>query len=131
MEIRNRSVDGATQGHTQDILEHFKAMFASSRGQNSVRRSSNVGYAEEDMRLEMRQAAENAALFIQALVYGCDVLREQDIPVPSTERLNNLLREERTGYVSPKPASRGTRLRRLRRHWREASSSTSDGTDAI
>lgn len=59
----------ATDARRQDILETFKRRFAQAAGKASSN-SSNESWAESDLRQFMRGAAENAALFVEALYDG-------------------------------------------------------------
>jgi hypothetical protein len=89
----------ATQGELQDVLEHFKGYFCRAVGSAHVQ-SSNAGWAETDLRLYMEQAAENAPLFIEAMVEACRNAKElgNDFYAPDTSALNLLLARNNIGY---------------------------------
>jgi len=82
----------ATQGDLQDVLEHFKGYFCRAVGSAHVQ-SSNVSWAETDLRLYMEQAAENAPLFIEAMVEACRYAAGlgEDFYAPDTSAINLLL----------------------------------------
>ena len=89
----------ATQGDLQDVLEHYKGYFCRALGTAHVQ-SSNVGWAETDLRTYMEQAAENAPLFIEAMVEACrTALRLGDnFYAPDSRAINILLAKHDVGY---------------------------------
>ena len=89
----------ATQGDRQDVLEHFKGYFCDAVGTTHVR-SSSVSWAETDLRNYMRQAAENAPLFIEAFFDACEAFRRQnpDYFVPDAAIINRVLSKHGIGY---------------------------------
>lgn len=85
----------AAQGKVQDILEDFKYRFSGG----STHRSSTASWAESDLYSDMKRAAENAPVFIEAFVNGCADVKEQGCEVPSLDRINRTLAYHRTGYT--------------------------------
>lgn len=83
----------------QGVLELFKRDFAASIGQ-TANRSSSVEWAISDLESSMRDAADNAALFIQAFCKGCESLRlaDVDLPVPTADRINRILAKHGAGF---------------------------------
>lgn len=94
----------ASQGDRQDIIEHFKRFFAKAAGITSGR-SSNLSWAESDLRDHMNRAAENAPLFIEAFVDACESLQQRfpDFGVPDVNRINRILAEKSSGYQIEPP----------------------------
>ncbi len=92
------------QGDRQAGLEHFKARFASASGA-SYSRSSNAGWAEEDLRRYAVDAAVNAPRFIEALYDSCDSYSnvDPDSWTPELDILNGILAKHRIGYVIRPP----------------------------
>jgi hypothetical protein len=84
----------ATQGDLQDVLEHFKGYFCRAVGEAHVQ-SSNVSWSETDLRTYMEQAAENAPLFIEAIVEACKYAAGlgEDFYAPDTSAINLLLNQ--------------------------------------
>ncbi len=89
----------ATQGNLQDVLEHFKGYFCNAVGTAHVQ-SSNASWAETDLRSYMEQAAENAPLFIEAMVEACNAAPGlgDDFYAPDTSAINMLLAKHDVGY---------------------------------
>ena len=89
----------ATQGDLQDVLEHFKGYFCRAVGTAHVH-SSNVSWAETDLRGYMEQAAENAPLFIEAMVGACRSAPGlgDDFYAPDSTAINVLLAKHGIGY---------------------------------
>jgi hypothetical protein len=89
----------ANQGDQQAILEHFKAYFAGAAGTTSSW-SSNASWAESDLDRYMREAAENAPLFIEAFYDACMSLQKKypEFAVPDVSRMNRVLAEQAAGY---------------------------------
>jgi hypothetical protein len=87
----------ATQGDRQEILEHFKAYFASAAG-TTASWSSSASWAETDLQTYMSQAGENAPLFIEAFYDACETLRGKDVAVPDVSLMNRVLAKHKSGY---------------------------------
>lgn len=89
----------ATQGDRQTILEHFKSYFGDAAGTTTTW-SSSASWAETDLYSYMRQAAENAPLFIEAFYDACETLGKNhpDVAVPDVSRINRVLSETQAGY---------------------------------
>ncbi len=89
----------ANQGDRKAILEHFKAYFAGAAGITAYS-SSSVSWAESDLESYMRQAAENAPLFIEAFYDACEGLAKNhpDFGTPDVARINRVLFEHQAGY---------------------------------
>lgn len=83
----------ASQGDRKDILEHFKEYFAGAAGA-SYSRSSTASWSETDLHIQMRAAAGNAALFIDAFYTACEKLHDDAIEVPGVRAINKLLKKE-------------------------------------
>jgi hypothetical protein len=79
----------AAQGDRRELLEHFKTYFANAAGLTS-NWSSNVSWAETDLDNYMRQATENAPLFIEAFYDACEALRPA-IVAPDVAMMNRVL----------------------------------------
>ena len=89
----------ATQGDRQEILEHFKGYFCEAAGTTHVW-SSNASWAETDLWRYMREAAQNAPLFIEALYDACESFGASDKNhfAPDARMLNAVLAKHRVGY---------------------------------
>ncbi len=89
----------ATQGDRQTILEHFKSYFGNAAG-TTASWSSSESWSETDLDSYMRQAAENAPLFIEAFYDACEALRKNHpgLAVPDVSRINRVLLENGGGY---------------------------------
>ena len=89
----------ATQGDTQEVLEHFKGYFCAAAGTTHVR-SSSASWAETDLRSYMEQAASNAPLFIEAMVEACTRVSRlgEHFYAPDVTAINALLAEHQIGY---------------------------------
>ncbi|MBN3816846.1 hypothetical protein G3N57_09595 [Paraburkholderia sp. Se-20369] len=92
----------AAQADTQTIYELFKRRFAQASGRTSTR-SSNQSWAESDLRSYMGHAADNAALFVEALHDSmCDVERlHPDVGLPPWPYVNRVLAP--SGYAIDPP----------------------------
>lgn len=80
----------ATNARRQDVLETFKRRFAQAAGKASST-SSNESWAESDLRQYMRDAAENAALFVEALHDGLTDISHTGAVVPPWTYVNTVL----------------------------------------
>lgn len=80
----------ATTASRQDVLEAFKRRFAHAAGKASSS-SSSESWAESDLRQYMRDAAENAALFVEALYDGLADLSVSHAVVPPWPYVNSVL----------------------------------------
>jgi len=91
----------AIQGSRQDLYELFKRCFAPAAGRGESR-SSNEGWAASDLRSSMESAAENAALFIEALHDGLEeISRRQSSGSPPWAYVNGVLAP--SGYAIEPP----------------------------
>jgi hypothetical protein len=88
----------STQGDRWDILEHFKGAFCGAVGSTHVR-SSNESWAESDLDSYMRDAGQNAPLFLEAFYDGCQALADSDgFYVPPVTMINSVCRKHDIGY---------------------------------
>lgn len=89
----------ATQGSRQGLLEHFKSQFAAAAGASHVR-SSNEQWAASDLERNMKDAADNAPMFIEAFYDACASLarRQPDWWVPDETLINTVLLKHNVGY---------------------------------
>lgn len=82
----------AAQGDRQSIFEHFKGYFCGSIGAAHYR-STSESWAYTDLQRYMEEAANNAALFIEAFYDACETLKMQGrYELPDVHFLNELLR---------------------------------------
>lgn len=79
----------AAQGDRKDIIEGYKSYFANAAGVRDVS-SSDVGWAETDLRNLMDQAGANAPMFIEAFFDAGEALRDR-YAVPETDVINEVL----------------------------------------
>ncbi|MET4296566.1 hypothetical protein ABIB06_007361 [Bradyrhizobium sp. LB8.2] len=90
-------------GNRQTIIEHYKRYFADAAGR-PAHQSSSLSWAESDLDDYMLEAAENAALFIEAFFDAGQALRNQhpELVVPDVAAINHVLSSHDAGYeVSP------------------------------
>ncbi len=89
----------ATQGSRQGVLEHFKGHFCAAIGTTHVR-SSSESWAETDLTNFMRNAADNAPLFIEAFFDACEALRNRcpEWFIPDQAMINSVLTKHDIGY---------------------------------
>jgi len=89
----------AAQADRKSILEYFKSYFANAAGLTYYR-SSDIRWAESDLRHYMNQAGSNAPLFIETFYDACEALhaRNPEITVPDVARINRVLFENDAGY---------------------------------
>ena len=74
----------------QHTVERFKAQFAPVAG--TVHSwSSNDSWAETDLLGYLNAATANAPLFIEAFYDGCEASRNQNLAVPGTDVINDVL----------------------------------------
>jgi hypothetical protein len=81
------------QGDRQDLFEHFKGHFCNAMGVTHWV-SSNVSWAQSDLETQMRNAAQNAPLFVGAFYDACDSLANEEgtqFDLPSVEQMNQIL----------------------------------------
>lgn len=90
----------ATSGRRQDVLETFKRRFAQAAGKTSSN-SSNDSWAETDLRQYMKDAAENAPLFVEALHDGLIDLTHSHAVIPPWNYVNAALGS--SGYLIDPP----------------------------
>jgi hypothetical protein len=83
----------------QSIYEHFKRYFAKAANRTYYR-SSDLRFAEYDLRQYMEAAGNNAPLFIEALYDAFEELRQQTPPlaVPDVSRLNRVFYDNEAGW---------------------------------
>ncbi len=74
----------ATQGERWNILEHFKTAFGRASG-SSPSWSTSESWAETDLGRMMREAMENAPLFIEAFFEACQKLGRDGLVVPDPQ----------------------------------------------
>lgn len=89
----------ATQGDRRSILEHFKGYFCEACGVTHIW-SSDVGWADTDLRYQAAEAAQNAPSFIDAFYSACRdfVGDDADLYAPDAPWLNGLLSKHGIGY---------------------------------
>lgn len=83
----------------QSVLEHFKSYFANASGA-ATGWSSSESWAETDLDRYMRNAADNAPLFIEAFYDACETLHAShpDFAMPDIGRMNRVLSENGANY---------------------------------
>lgn len=83
----------------KETLEHFGKFFSDAAGQ-TFSSSSSIGWAETDLSTYADNAADNAALFIEAFVDACSELKQRhpETQTPSERHINNILEETQSGY---------------------------------
>jgi hypothetical protein len=89
-----------SQFQTQKLTyEFFKQRFAGPANEQ-FRSSSNLSFAEGNLRYYMEKAAANAPLFIEAFYDGCERLRQlhPNLAVPDVRAINRVLYECEAGY---------------------------------
>jgi len=94
----------AQQANRQLVLEHYKRFFADAAGRTSYE-SSSLGWAESDLKDYMRDAAENAPLFLEAF-YDANLAmsaRNPGLVVPPIALLNHILGKFGAGYELAPP----------------------------
>ena len=89
-----------TQGHSWEVLEHFKFYFAKAAGCLPSYQSSDEGWASTDLDSLMSAAAENAPLFIEAFHDACENLKSKypEMEMPGVKRINRILSDEDAGF---------------------------------
>jgi hypothetical protein len=88
----------ASQGSRFGVMEDFKRLFCGPAGRPYAM-SSSESWAESDLYELMRQAADNAPLFIEAFYNGCQRLAQnENLDVPDAIVINGILNEHQTGY---------------------------------
>lgn len=87
------------QGDRRAILEHFKGYFCEACGVTHIW-SSDVGWAETDLRYHADEAATNAPSFIDAFYTACREFAgdDPDLYAPDAAWLNRLLSKHGVGY---------------------------------
>ncbi len=83
----------------QAVLEHFKNYFTNASGSASGW-SSSESWAESDLDRYMRNASDNAPLFIKAFYEDCETLRANhaEFAVPDVGRMNRVLADNGAAY---------------------------------
>jgi hypothetical protein len=90
-------------GNRQHIIEHYKGYFADAANRPH-HHSSSLSWAETDLDTYMREAGENAALFIEAFYDAGAALKNlhEGIVVPDVIMINHVLNTHDAGYeVNP------------------------------
>ena len=80
----------AQNDQRQRTLERFKAFFAPVAGA-VYSQSTSASWAETDLCSFMEDATANAPLFIEAFYNGWEASRNQDLAVPDTDAMNDVL----------------------------------------
>ena len=86
-------------GSRRWIFEYFKSHFASAAGKPSYP-SSSESWASTDLDTSMREAAENAPMFISSFYNACEEL-ERDNPemeMPGISLINRILSDSKSGF---------------------------------
>lgn len=85
-------------------LEHFKRYFAPAAGA-SFAQSSSEDWASTDLDNLMSDAADNAALFIEAFYDACEKLQADhpEAEMPGVPRINRILVEQKVGFQIDPP----------------------------
>lgn len=83
----------------QPIIEHYKRYFADAAGRPSYE-SSSLSWAETDLDDYMRDAGQNAPLFIEAFFTAGQALKNQnaEVVVPDVAMINYVLSKHDAGY---------------------------------
>jgi hypothetical protein len=86
------------------VIEHYKRYFADAAGQSAYT-SSSLGWAESDLDDHMRDAADNAAMFIEAFYDAGQALKRShpEFIVPDVATVNQLLAKYDAGYELQPP----------------------------
>lgn len=86
------------------MLEHFKSYFANAFG-SATGWSSSESWAESDLDRCMRNAADNAPLFIEAFYDACETLKANhpEFAMPDIGRMNRVLSENGASYEIQPP----------------------------
>lgn len=90
-------------GNRQHIIEHYKRYFADAAGRPH-HYSSTLNWAESDLDDYMREAGENAPMFIEAFFDTGQALKNQneEFVVPNVTIINHVLSSNNAGYeLSP------------------------------
>jgi hypothetical protein len=83
----------------QPVIEHYKRYFADAAGRPSYQ-SSSLSWSESDLDDHMREAAENAPMFIEAFFDAGQALINQNpaLVVPDVATINHILIDHDAGY---------------------------------
>lgn len=86
-------------GQRQPIIEHYKRYFADAAGR-PAHQSSSLSWAESDLDDYMREAGDNAPMFIEAFFDAGQAIKNQnpDLVVPDTAMINYVLGTHEAGY---------------------------------
>jgi hypothetical protein len=88
----------------QTVIEHYKRYFADAVGRPSYQ-SSSLSWAESDLDDYMREAGENAPMFIEAFFTAGQTLKNQnpELVVPDVVTINRVLSNHNAGYEVDPP----------------------------
>jgi hypothetical protein len=91
-------------GNRQPVIEHYKSYFADAASRPSYQ-SSSLSWAETDLNEYMRDAGENAPLFIEAFFTAGQALKNQnpEFVVPDVAMINHVLSKNEAGYELAPP----------------------------
>jgi len=92
----------AAHGERWNVFEQFKIVYSAACGE-SYMRSTGESWAESDMSFVVKQAAENAPVFLDAFYEACEKLRTPDFFAPDAAMINDLCRKHKIGYVLRPP----------------------------
>jgi hypothetical protein len=92
----------ATQGKRWNILEDFKDAFSKAAGRSSCW-SSSENWAESDLSSDMRYAAKNAPLFLEAFYDACMEFKNQEMFAPDAAMINAVCEKHGIGYILQPP----------------------------
>jgi hypothetical protein len=88
----------------QPVIEHYKRYFADAVGRPAYH-SSSLSWAESDLDDYMRDAGENAPMFIEAFFDAGQALKNQnpELVVPDPATINRVLSNHNAGYELAPP----------------------------
>lgn len=92
----------AAHGDRWGVFEEFKKAYSAACGE-SYMQSSGESWAESDMESIVRQAAENAPLFLDAFYTACESLRTSEFFTPDASMINAICEKHKIGYVLRPP----------------------------
>jgi hypothetical protein len=91
-------------GNRQTVIEHYKRYFADAAGR-PAHQSSSLSWAESDLSEYMRDAGDNAPMFIEAFFTAGQALKNQnpEFVVPDVAMINYVLSKYDAGYELAPP----------------------------